>query len=367
MLSENENHEIIGLVSEVLQVPPETVIQWLGELNMVPADLTDAKAVADVLKLAFDVQEPAALLTLPEFPVAYKAINEAMAALKPGLEITDPALPSEEAPVVSIPSLEGLQVVTDENNRPVVTYTQEAPKAVAEAGLVQIPANDLPEEWIAEPVPETAEVSQAVSPAAGATADNRPQNNDTLTSNDDQPPSMAQTDIHAVPLTNAHFESVAARVAAAVENVRGPVNTPVNTADVMNQIVSSVRAQAGENFTELRIILRPENLGDVTLRVMTQNGIVTAQFVAENQRVKEALESNFNLLRNALEEQGIELSELTVSVRQDENERMNQFAQARQNSRNRMQRITNAAADAQNPIFGETAAPVYSGSMDFTA
>jgi len=96
---------------------------------------------------------------------------------------------------------------------------------------------------------------------------------------------------------------------------------PVDPQNIMEQIVNNMHFEVRGAVSEIRIQLRPEHLGDVTLRVSTQNGIVVAQFVAENQRVKEIIEAGFNQLRDALEEQGINISEIEVSVGQGENER----------------------------------------------
>jgi lipopolysaccharide export LptBFGC system permease protein LptF len=70
-----------------------------------------------------------------------------------------------------------------------------------------------------------------------------------------------------------------------------------------------------------------------------------------------------------MREQGLQISDLTVSVRQDENERMNQFAQAQQNSRNRIQRINAANAAAAETEPGDPIDPsVVSNSLiDVTA
>jgi flagellar hook-length control protein FliK len=65
---------------------------------------------------------------------------------------------------------------------------------------------------------------------------------------------------------------------------------------------------------------------------------VTAQFEAESQRVKEALEANFNQLREALEQQGLTFSELSVSVRQEKGN-ASEFERGRQSTRHRMESL----------------------------
>jgi len=48
--------------------------------------------------------------------------------------------------------------------------------------------------------------------------------------------------------------------------------------------------------------------------LLSDNGIITARFVAENYQVKEIIESNFNTLHESLNAQGLNVSQLSVSV-----------------------------------------------------
>jgi len=120
----------------------------------------------------------------------------------------------------------------------------------------------------------------------------------------------------------------------------------------------------GGNVAEMRMTLRPESLGDIVLRVMTQNGIVTAQFEAENQRVKEALEAHFSQLRNALEEQGLTFSELSVSVRQEKGS-ASEFERGRQSTRHRMNSI-NGVGEVEEELPPPVVS-LHDGVIDITA
>jgi len=87
--------------------------------------------------------------------------------------------------------------------------------------------------------------------------------------------------------------------------------------DVVNQVMESMKAGFRDGRAEIRVRLSPDNLGDVSLKVTAQNGIVTAHFTAESRRVKETLESNFDGLRDVLRQQGVQIENISVSVRQD--------------------------------------------------
>lgn len=103
----------------------------------------------------------------------------------------------------------------------------------------------------------------------------------------------------------------------------------INTSDVIAQIMEKLKVSVKPDLSEVKILLRPEQLGEVSLKIATQNGIVTAQFIAENQKVKEIIESNFNQLRDMLSEQGVDVGALEVNVSNSDEEKTtyNMFGQ----------------------------------------
>lgn len=84
--------------------------------------------------------------------------------------------------------------------------------------------------------------------------------------------------------------------------------------EVIAQIVQKAELLSTNKLSEVRIELKPEFLGRLTIKVMVEEGVVTARFIAENQQVKHMLESNLNTLRQNLESQGIRVERAEVSV-----------------------------------------------------
>jgi len=64
--------------------------------------------------------------------------------------------------------------------------------------------------------------------------------------------------------------------------------------------------------------LRPEHLGNISLKMEIDRGVLTAKFVVESQQVKEIIESQFNSLKDALSKQGIDLQRVNVFVGQED-------------------------------------------------
>lgn len=91
-------------------------------------------------------------------------------------------------------------------------------------------------------------------------------------------------------------------------------NKPVEVKEVIDQIVKKAELVLKQNVSEIRINLKPEFLGKMTIRIAVEQGLVTARFITENLQVKHLLESNLNTLRQSLESQGIKVERTEVNV-----------------------------------------------------
>ena len=87
--------------------------------------------------------------------------------------------------------------------------------------------------------------------------------------------------------------------------------------EIIGQIVEKAGAVITQDKAEMVMELKPDSLGRISLKVVTENGIVMAKFVAENRQVQQVLETNMQILKDSLERQGINVQSLSVSVRQD--------------------------------------------------
>lgn len=84
--------------------------------------------------------------------------------------------------------------------------------------------------------------------------------------------------------------------------------------EIVSQIVKKAEVVLSGMQSEMRMQLEPENLGKLTLRIAVERGLITAKFTAESYEVKQTIESNFNELKDMLQEKGLEIQNLSVSV-----------------------------------------------------
>lgn len=105
-----------------------------------------------------------------------------------------------------------------------------------------------------------------------------------------------------------------------------------NTESILKQLADFVKIQNGKELTEMELQLHPASLGNVRVMLSTKGGIVTAQLTTENEVVKNAIESQVSQLKLNLEEQGIKVEAIEVSVASHQMERnLEQNAGERQN------------------------------------
>ncbi len=113
--------------------------------------------------------------------------------------------------------------------------------------------------------------------------------------------------------------SAFAQINQVVSEINAESYTPTTTAtvkEILSQIIGEAQVILSPEKSEMVMDLKPESLGRLSLKLITEKGIVMAKFVAESQQVREVLESNMQLLKDALHKQGLAVQDFSVSVRQ---------------------------------------------------
>ncbi|MDE7017475.1 MAG: flagellar hook-length control protein FliK [Lachnospiraceae bacterium] len=88
----------------------------------------------------------------------------------------------------------------------------------------------------------------------------------------------------------------------------------VDTQDIMNQIMEYMKINLKGDVQELELQLHPASLGNVHVQIASKDGAITAQFTAQNEAVKAAIESQLIQLKTQFEEQGIKVDAVEVTV-----------------------------------------------------
>lgn len=91
--------------------------------------------------------------------------------------------------------------------------------------------------------------------------------------------------------------------------------------DIMNQIMDSMRVSIRSDITQMQIQLHPASLGTININISSKDGVISAQFLAQNEAVKQVIESQIVQLKNNFEEQGLKVEAIEVTVESHKFER----------------------------------------------
>lgn len=101
-----------------------------------------------------------------------------------------------------------------------------------------------------------------------------------------------------------------------------PVNySNVQMEEIVNQIVEQIKVQVSADSTAMEMQLNPESFGKVQLHIAMKDGMVTAQMSVENEAVKNAVEAQLVQLKESMNEQGVKVEAIEVTVETHEFER----------------------------------------------
>ena len=358
---EEVHDDIVYAIAEAVYLPPETVYEQLYSIDVQPEELAEPHGANKYVQAYLEVESPAEVLTIPEYQEAVKQLTEAVSELL----VADAKKPTLDM----LTKLAGLVTQVDDENQMIITdAASEVAEVVSDTegeSLFEMPVQTEQSEQIVrnsnnrqEGSSNSAVENQSQQVSYEEVAQVVPDTPEVLLNN-------AQTATATPKVAPAVFAAQAAQVAAINEIAQA---TRVDSASVMEQILTKVKTVAPENFSELKLTLRPEQLGDVSLRVAVQNGIVTAMFVAENQRIKEIIEQNFDALRDALEEQGIQVADLFVSVDAgDAESQMQQMLKAQQEAMRRLQRASGVVGEGAVETEPEPETIKIDNTVDFSA
>lgn len=88
----------------------------------------------------------------------------------------------------------------------------------------------------------------------------------------------------------------------------------VDTQNIMRQIMDYMKVNVEPDLSSVEMQLHPASLGSLHIHVVNNGGVMTANFVTQNEAVKAALESQMIQLQESFLEQGIKVESIEVTV-----------------------------------------------------
>jgi flagellar hook-length control protein FliK len=83
---------------------------------------------------------------------------------------------------------------------------------------------------------------------------------------------------------------------------------------IVRQVVEQISMQTKQGMTTMELQLYPAHLGRVTVQLVSKDGNITAQIAAETEAAKNALETQLTLLKENLNNQGLKIENIEVTI-----------------------------------------------------
>ena len=273
---------VVQSIADTLNVPVEAVNESIENLNLDVTDVLDTKniplIVADVNNLS-DVSEIMMDENLSaDVKELIGEVNETLDGLAREIGSTVEELKAD------IDRFAGERMSTDYSNR---SYNESE---VVTENRIDSAANPTPVIEV-EGKNNTGDDTQGRAKSDGDTG-----NNNTL--------NFAQTVI----------DNLKAVTEARVNENTSDFGRTISAQDIYEQVMSNLKLTMKADMTQMEMELHPASLGNVRVQVAAKDGVITASFTTENESVKAALETQVLTLKNQLEEQGIKVEAVEVTV-----------------------------------------------------
>lgn len=334
-LGEKTAEKISEVMEEELSVTEEELNEVLEELGLSFMDLLNPANLAQVVAELTGAAENSSLLLSEDFVNVMQAVNDITAELAAELGISTEELQNMLSETVQESGL--FELTDDTASEQIVAETSE--EDTQNAGILKQPE----EENL-----QTVKSDISVEGADGAGTEEAGDNLRTLKEQVNLQENQEGSESNAGENSKENSKENAAFTRQETKNAGQPVFeanashvmtqgqtaevnavpvTPVytgavNVSEILQQIAEFVKASASQDVTSLEMQLNPENLGKLYLQISaTKEGNVTAQFAAQSQAVKEALETQIVELRQTLNQQGVKVDAIEVTVATHEFER----------------------------------------------
>lgn len=289
--------ELIGQVAETFEVSPEEVSGVMKELEMGQLEILEPGKLGELILAVAGAEDASALVTSERL---YGSYQELMAQLEGVLQESAETLgqPTEQLPRL----LEQLQ--PEESVEGVIfmeTADDEALPEMKEGEKQEV-----------SQIPETMEQSD-VTEAVGAKTSAERQNEGK--ENRHEGGTEQETGLFAQNLKTEQFEPQV-RQTATPESA-----WDADTQNIMRQIMDYLKVNLKPDMSSMEMQLHPASLGTLQVQVAAKGGVITANFITQNETVKAALESQMIQLKEQFQEQGIKVEAIEVTVQTHEFER----------------------------------------------
>lgn len=106
--------------------------------------------------------------------------------------------------------------------------------------------------------------------------------------------------------------------AQSVNNVQAANNTTINSVSFTNDLIQDVKLMISNSLKELTVKINPGNLGQMTISLVEENGVMKANLKATSKETVELLAQNLVDIKKQLADQNIKIADVNIELYQDD-------------------------------------------------
>lgn len=278
-------NQVAEAVKDVLGLSDEELNQFLEELGITNLELLNPETLQNLVLMANSEQDAVVLLTDAEL---LSTVNELAAQVEQILQ---------EAGVTQEDLISAL------DNPEFEALVQEAMDQLNEADTEE------KEEITTSVENTTAETTDAAETSTKVEIQTE--------GNENENPAKDRNseDSTNVDMFAEQFVQNLTKAAEEISEITGQKDMVQMIREIADQILEKIKVSVTPETTSLEIVLTPEELGRVNLTVSAeQDGMMKAKFVTENELAREAIERNLVQFKEMLQEQGLKVDTIEVTV-----------------------------------------------------
>lgn len=291
---EKAGGEMAAALAAQLNIPEETIRETMKDMGMSEISLLRPENVKELMIRLTDGADDMSLITDENF---YNAVREALDTLDNVLEETGQETGMNREELKTVIEKVGQQMAAETPE----TTEQEDTGILTNRAQQAVTAEEKQE---AEPVKLPAQEVKLTDEARTQTAVPKVETRQESGGKESETPFMQSGYQH-----QSIEQQVQTRVVEAES--RFPA---ADTQEIMDQILDYMKVSVKPEVSDLEMQLHPESLGNLHIHISSKEGVVTAQFTAQNESVRAVLESQMMELKQNLEEQGVKVEAVEVTI-----------------------------------------------------
>lgn len=97
------------------------------------------------------------------------------------------------------------------------------------------------------------------------------------------------------------------------------INFIKNNDDLIDVVVEKFKTLRVPGFTQLKVKLMPENLGEITVKVVLEKGQINGNIIADKKDTANIIMGNIETLKTELKNSNVNFNNISVNIASDEN------------------------------------------------